>query len=66
MGGRVEEEIEAVAEVLGPSTVLAGFYSYGEMCPRSGEVACKLHNQTMTITRVAEVSGDQNKGAVYA
>jgi hypothetical protein len=56
MGGRVEEEVEAVAEVLGKGAVLTGFYSYGEISPLSGEMACKLHNQTMTITRVSEVS----------
>ena len=56
MGGRVEEEVEAVADVLGKAAVLTGFYSYGEISPLSGEVACKLHNQTMTITRVSEAS----------
>ena len=56
MGGRGEEEVEAVADVLGKAAVLTGFYSYGEISPLSGEVACKLHNQTMTITRVSEAS----------
>jgi hypothetical protein len=54
MGGRAEEEVEAVAEVLGQSSVLTGFYSYGEISPFSGETACKLHNQTMTITHITE------------
>jgi hypothetical protein len=58
MGGRVEEEVEAVADVLGQTSVLTGFYSYGEISPLSGGVACKLHNQTMTITRLSEVSVD--------
>jgi hypothetical protein len=58
MGGRVEEEVEAVSAVLGKTSVLTGFYSYGEISPLSGEVACKLHNQTMTITRLSEVSGE--------
>jgi hypothetical protein len=56
MGGRVEEEVEAVADVLGQTAVLTGFYSYGEISPLSGEEACKLHNQTMTITRLSEAS----------
>jgi hypothetical protein len=56
MGGRVEEEVEVVAEVFGKSSTLAGFYSYGEISPFSGEVDCKLHNQTMTITRLCEPS----------
>ena len=54
MGGRAEEEIEAVAEVLGKSAVLTGFYSYGEISPFAGELSCKLHNQTMTITHITE------------
>lgn len=54
MGGRVEEEVEAVADVLGKSAVLTGFYSYGEISPFSGELSCKLHNQTMTITHLME------------
>jgi hypothetical protein len=54
MGGRVEEEVEAVADVLGQGAVLSGFYSYGEISPFTGEAACKLHNQTMTITYLTE------------
>jgi hypothetical protein len=49
---RIEEELESVREVLGP-VPLAGFYSYGELCP-TGAVGCDLHNQTMTITTFAE------------
>lgn len=54
MGGRVDEEVEAVGDVFGQYATLAGFYSYGEISPVSHEVACKLHNQTMTITYIAE------------
>ncbi|MDD2925336.1 FIST N-terminal domain-containing protein [Rhodoferax sp.] len=54
MGGRVEEEVEAVAEVFHQHAVLAGFYAYGEISPFTGEVTCRLHNQTMTITYVTE------------
>ena len=54
MGGRVDEEVEAVGEVFGQGATLAGFYSYGEISPFSPEVECKLHNQTMTITYIAE------------
>lgn len=57
MGGRVEEEVEAVAEVLTQRAVLTGFYSYGEISPFSGEATCKLHNQTMTITHLSERMG---------
>lgn len=54
MGGRVEEEVEVVAEVLSRGAVLTGFYSYGEISPFSGDLSCKLHNQTMTITHLME------------
>jgi hypothetical protein len=51
---RIEEEVEAVGEVLGPNTVLTGFYSYGEISPFTPNATCELHNQTMTITTLAE------------
>ncbi|MBK7001738.1 MAG: FIST C-terminal domain-containing protein [Rhodoferax sp.] len=54
MGGRVDEEIEAVGEVFGSGATLAGFYSYGEISPFTKSVDCKLHNQTMTITYMGE------------
>lgn len=54
MGDRVDEEVEAVADVLGPQTVPTGFYSYGEISPFAPTGACKLHNQTMTVTCLAE------------
>ncbi len=51
----IEEEVEAVESVLGKSTKLCGFYSYGEISPFSPEAKCELHNQTMTITSFSEV-----------
>jgi hypothetical protein len=54
MGGRVAEEVEAVARVFGQGALLAGFYSYGEISPVSPGVACRLHNQTMTVTYLGE------------
>jgi hypothetical protein len=51
---RIEEEVEGVRDVLGDKTVLAGFYSYGEISPFTPEAKCELHNQTMTITTFAE------------
>ncbi len=52
----VEEEIEAVQDVLGNKTTISGFYSYGEICPFSSKLlSCELHNQTMTITSFVEV-----------
>ncbi|HUR24818.1 MAG TPA: FIST N-terminal domain-containing protein [Candidatus Thermoplasmatota archaeon] len=51
---RVEEELEAVQDVLGRQATMAGFYSYGEICPSSPNASCELHNQTMTITTLSE------------
>lgn len=58
MGGRVDEEVEAVAEVVGRHSVLAGFYSYGEISFLLPGVGCALHNQTMTITHISEADRD--------
>jgi hypothetical protein len=51
---RIEEEVESVRDVLGKNTALAGFYSYGEICPHGAITKCELHNQTMTITTFSE------------
>lgn len=51
----VEEELDAIAQILGSNVHLTGFYSYGEIAPfsdRPGE--CQLHNQTMTLTAFYE------------
>lgn len=51
---RTEDELEAVQEATGRQAVLAGFYSYGEICPSAPGADCRLHNQTMTITTFSE------------
>lgn len=51
---RVEEELESVRDVFGEATKLTGFYSYGELCPQLPSTRCELHNQTMSITALAE------------
>lgn len=51
---RVEEEVEAACDALGPNTVVTGFYSYGELSPSAGAGRCDLHNQTMAVTTLAE------------
>ncbi len=50
---RSEEEVEAVAEILGPGMDQIGFYSYGEISPFT-DGRCDLHNQTMTLTTLGE------------
>jgi hypothetical protein len=54
MGDAVEDEVEAVSNLLGRQTTIAGFYSYGEIGPFQSMLDCKLHNQTMTVTFVGE------------
>lgn len=54
---RTEEEVEGVQSVLGAGATLAGFYSYGEICPAAPNASCELHNQTMTITTLSEREG---------
>jgi len=56
MGQRTADEVEAVGEALGTNTSLAGFYSYGEIAPHNESGICSLHNQTVTITLIAEAA----------
>lgn len=51
---RIEEEVEAVRDILGKTPAITGFYSYGEISPLLSTVKCELHNQTMTITTFTE------------
>jgi len=52
---RIDEEVEAVINVLGTDAVITGFYSYGEISPLQPNTKCELHNQTMTITTFDEI-----------
>jgi hypothetical protein len=51
---RTDEEVQAVKQIFGDHTSLAGFYSYGEISPFNPNTRCELHNQTMTITTFSE------------
>jgi hypothetical protein len=51
---RVEEEVEGVRDIVGPTAAITGFYSYGEISPFTPQARCELHNQTMTVTTFAE------------
>lgn len=51
---RVEEEVEEVQLVVGNTTFISGFYSYGEIAPFEGETDCQLHNQTIAVTLISE------------
>lgn len=53
LGERVEEELEAARDGFPDATTQVGFYSYGELSPTTSG-RCDLHNQTMTLTTLAE------------
>ena len=55
LGARTEEETEAALEALPPGSHQIGFYSYGEISP-GGFAQCDLHNQTMTLTALREIT----------
>ncbi|WP_205650264.1 FIST signal transduction protein [Actinoplanes solisilvae] len=61
LGGRTEDELEAVLSGLPPQSHLVGFYSYGEIAPIVTGT-CDLHNQTMTLTSFWE-TGDEDSSA---
>ena len=51
----IDDELEAVQDILGENVKLTGFYSYGEIAPFEEDIiTCQLHNQTMTITTIYE------------
>jgi hypothetical protein len=52
---RVEEEVEAVRDAVGPLATMTGFYSYGEIAPPSPDRHAELHNETMTVTSLGEI-----------
>ena len=54
LGGRTEEEVETVADVLPAGAVHVGMYSYGEIAPPAAGARSQLHNQTMTVTVLGE------------
>ena len=56
MGQRTLDEVEAAGAELGPKTARIGFYSYGEISPHADSGMCELHNQTMTVTTLAEAA----------
>ena len=51
---KIDEEIKSVSKSFDQKTIMAGFYSYGEISPVVSGGKCQLHNQTMTITSFYE------------
>ena len=54
LGPRSDEEIEAAASALPEGCSIAGYYSYGEICPFTSQEQSLLHNQTMAVTLLGE------------
>lgn len=54
LGSKIVDEVEATKAVFDQHTRQIGFYSYGELSPHVETGNCELHNQTMTITLIAE------------
>ena len=61
MGQHTADELEATIAEFGPRIPQLGFYSYGEISPHRVSGVCELHNQTMTVTTIAEAA--DNAGA---
>lgn len=56
MGQNIIDEIAAAEAKLGRHVHAVGFYSYGEISPHAVSGMCELHNQTMTVTTIAEAA----------
>ena len=50
----IDEEVEAVRDVVGEDAIISGFYSYGEISPLMSGSKCELHSQSMSITSFSE------------
>lgn len=50
----VEEEMEAVRDVIGEDATIAGYYSYGEISPQVYNNNCELLNQSIVVTTFSE------------
>jgi hypothetical protein len=56
MGQNTLDEVEAAGSELSAHAKRIGFYSYGEISPHRASGVSQLHNQTMTITTIAEAA----------
>jgi hypothetical protein len=56
MGQHIANELEAAGAEIGLQVPRLGFYSYGEISPHRVSGVCELHNQTMTVTTLAEAA----------
>jgi hypothetical protein len=61
LGTRSEEEIELLKGSLGQNTSVIGFYSYGELASSQQNEPCDLHNQSMTLMHLYEMTAQQTQ-----
>lgn len=54
LGQRTDEEIETTRDIFGNTTIITGFYSYGEIGSKGSQSHPDLHNQSMAITTFSE------------
>jgi hypothetical protein len=54
LGQRTEDELVAVGAAFGRNVTCVGFYSHGEIAPAGKCGTAVLHNETMTVTLLAE------------
>lgn len=54
MREEVLQELELARGLLGRQATIGGFFSYGELAPLGPQAGCALHNQTLTVTTLAE------------
>jgi len=64
LGERTEEEVEVIFNEFDKDSLLAGFYSYGELAPTENGEVCALHNQTMTLFSISENVAQSKKIAI--
>ena len=50
LGPGADEELQVIRPLVDKTTVMSGFYSYGEFSPFNGQRESRLHNQTIVIT----------------
>jgi signal transduction histidine kinase/ActR/RegA family two-component response regulator len=61
LGPNTAEEIEGIRDIFGDNTVITGFYSYGEITPRTGATISEVHNHTITILSLNETEKPLNR-----
>jgi hypothetical protein len=52
----VEEEVQAVREVIGEDAIITGFYSNGEISPYISDTICQFQNNSILVTSFSESS----------